>query len=1227
MVLTESSINPSVLKAHYGIRGEIFIKAEKIKKKIKEGNSSDIPFRDVIDANIGNPQKFDHKPITFFRQVLSLVEYPDLLKECNIENTRKLFPEDAINRANTLLTDIGKIGAYSTSQGLESIRKNVSKFIEDRDGYPSSPDDIFLTGGASSAAMYILQMLISHNNVGIMIPIPQYPLYDAAINLYNGKPVPYYLDENNNWFLNICTMEETIEDAEKSGVEVKAIVVINPGNPTGSCLNRETMENIIEFCEKRDLLLIADEVYQENVYDQELEFVSFKKVLRDLQSQYPNRYNIQLVSFHSVSKGTIGECGIRGGYLELTGFDDAVKFQLYKLASISLCPSVPGQIMVDLMVNPPKENDVSYRTYREERDYIKRTLKMRAKKLEMAFDEMEGVECQRVQGAMYMFPRINIPKKAIQEAEKLNKLPDEFYCIKLLEATGVSVVPGSSFGQCEGTYHYRTTFLSDGDIDERLKRKVYVNQNSLCRTQDSSKMQSKSIDISKDQKNNILSYSDSTYTSKISIDDFDRFKNSKEYIKSHVSFSPLPVKSIDWKKNIFSQIKKPPDAVSIEVPHNSPPSWIKTYKRLDVAEDSRLKKNSDSLKLPVSSHVDHVKIQNSIKKLLEGTFSESCEGKDKEVNADVDGFVKDLKVRLLKHQIIGLRWLQKRENSDTGKGGILADDMGLGKTVQTIALIVSRKRPECFQNLYSKSTLVVAPLSIIRQWESEIVNKTNLSVLVYHGVERNKHSRSLDSYDVVITTYNILVSEMKNISDVKSVSDNKFNINSDVFKVFWWRIVLDEAQIIKNKNSKTAIAVYSLKGCNRWCLTGTPIQNSVEELYSLFKFLRVEPLNDFSVWKEQISKTISQGNEEVSLKRLKVILNSIMIRRTKSILLQNNEKNSSLCLPKRIIKYEMVKLDKYEREFYDKLELYIDKSLSKFVKNKIKGKNYTNILCLLLRLRQACNHFELVKNKLTLDKDAIDIFNNVDSLSDINDYVDDMVLLFDNLELKNEKLKCDFCLNEFFLKNKNSEENKCENCQKVLSKNSLYESRDLNMLRKPVISSKIKKMIDILQDNSESHKTIVFSQFTSMLDLVELFLKIENIKFVRYDGSMPYYLRESVLKKLHEYQDIKVLLCSLKSGALGLNLTIANRVILLDIWWNPAVEEQAIDRVYRIGQTKDVIVYKIIVENTIEQRILMLQEKKKTLIKETLNDEKNTSLFDINKLTLKDILFLFNHKS
>jgi alanine transaminase len=219
-------------------------------------------------------------------------------------------------------------------------------------------------------------------------------------------------------------------------------------------------------------------VYQTNVFVGQ--FDSFKKCLRELQAlpDVGSSYaNVELVSLHSVSKGMIGECGQRGGYFELVGFDPEVEAQIFKFISIMLCPPVLGQCMIDCMVRPPREGEPSFPLYKQEYDAIYDGLKARATALYEAFKEMEGVECQVpqvsdpaeprdgfnvVQGAMYLFPTITLPEKAIAAARAEKREPDEFYCLKLLEATGVCVVPGSGFGQKEGTLHFRTTFLAPG---------------------------------------------------------------------------------------------------------------------------------------------------------------------------------------------------------------------------------------------------------------------------------------------------------------------------------------------------------------------------------------------------------------------------------------------------------------------------------------------------------------------------------------------------------------------------------------------------------------------------------------------------------------------------------------------------------------------------------------------------------------------------------------------
>lgn len=206
---------------------------------------------------------------------------------------------------------------------------------------------------------------------------------------------------------------------------------------------------------------MADEVYQTNVFIGK--FHSFKYALCKMQQENPGKYDaVELVSLHSISKGMVGECGHRGGYFELTGFDPEVEANIYKFVSIMLCAPVIGQCLVELMVNPPKQGEPSYELYNKEYNGIYEGLRSRANALHKAFEQMEGVECAAPQGAMYLFPTIKLPQKAIEAAAAEKRTADEFYCMRLLEATGVCVVPGSGFGQEEGTLHFRTTFLAPG---------------------------------------------------------------------------------------------------------------------------------------------------------------------------------------------------------------------------------------------------------------------------------------------------------------------------------------------------------------------------------------------------------------------------------------------------------------------------------------------------------------------------------------------------------------------------------------------------------------------------------------------------------------------------------------------------------------------------------------------------------------------------------------------
>ncbi|CAM8933597.1 unnamed protein product [Rhodiola kirilowii] len=457
--VTLDNINPKVLKCEYAVRGEIVSIAQRLQQELKTSPGSH-PFDEILYCNIGNPQSLGQQPITFFREVLALCDHPTILDSSEAPG---LFSSDSIQRAWQILDQIpGRAtGAYSHSQGVKGLRDTIAAGIEARDGFPADPDDIFLTDGASPGVHMMMQLLVRSEQDGILCPIPQYPLYSASIALHGGTLVPYYLNELTGWGLEVSELKKQLDASRAKGITVRALVVINPGNPTGQVLAEDNQRGIVEFCKQEGLVLLADEVYQENVYVPEKQFHSFKKVARSMG--YGDK-DIALVSYQSVSKGYYGECGKRGGYMEVTGFGAEVKDQIYKLASVNLCSNIAGQILASLVMSPPKVGDESYESYSAEKDGILKSLAKRAQMLEAAFNSLDGVTCNKAEGAMYLFPRIDLPQKAIEAAEALNKAPDAFYCIRLLQATGIVFVPGSGFGQVPGTWHFRSTILPQEEL-------------------------------------------------------------------------------------------------------------------------------------------------------------------------------------------------------------------------------------------------------------------------------------------------------------------------------------------------------------------------------------------------------------------------------------------------------------------------------------------------------------------------------------------------------------------------------------------------------------------------------------------------------------------------------------------------------------------------------------------------------------------------------------------
>lgn len=685
---------------------------------------------------------------------------------------------------------------------------------------------------------------------------------------------------------------------------------------------------------------------------------------------------------------------------------------------------------------------------------------------------------------------------------------------------------------------------------------------------------------------------------------------------------------------------------------------------LEGAFDDELDKPQARLKSRRTARTHNDPDANSLaNKLSALSVSKSDENVDEEPLDD--GTVDGLAVKLLPHQVDGVSWMidkeaGQRKNGVLPKGGILADDMGLGKTIQSVALILLNPRPASStdkgtlkrklpSSKVGKSTLVVAPLALIRQWEDEIKTKVDrshaLKVLVHHGSNRTKSATELSKYDVVITTYQILTSE-----HAASDHDREGGVMTGCFGVHWYRVILDEAHSIKNRNAKSSLACCDLKSWHRWCLTGTPMQNNLDELQSLIKFLRIKPYCELSSWKQQIIQPIKSGRGGLAMARLHHYLNAFMKRRTKDVLKKDGAlgKDSDGKTDFKIVKREVINVEcsfnEQEQVFYDRLS---DRATDKINAMMSEGgKDYMGALVLLLRLRQACNHPSLVEKAIDKDREAIDASQKEVQTNDM----DDLAAMMGGISVKTRE--CDVCGSKMSERRIQSGQSRCEDCEDDLrrikptqlkqKRRGLLDSDDedddeddqddsgfssspddastdlrlsMKIAAQHGASTKIREIVSILRSESEEHKTIVFSQFTSMLDIIQPYIKQ---RFVRYDGSMKPDEREAALNALRNDKRTRVLLCSLKCGSLGLNLTAASRVIIVEPFWNPFVEEQAIDRVHRLNQTVDVKVYRLTIGGSVEERILALQEKKRELAKAAIEGGRAAG-----KLSMNDILGLF----
>ena len=270
-----ANFNPHILNVEYAVRGLIPTRALDIALDLKGQHTW--PFSELTYLNLGNPQNLGQKPITFSRQLLSLCTYPALIDHPEVTT---IYPSDVVDRAKTFLSSIPSFGGYTDSLGFETIRKEVALFISIRDHFEADYLNIFLSDGASKIIFTVISCLAkTEDNLpsGILIPIPQYPLYSACLSYFGIVPVPYYLDEDDDWSFNLEELLRAL-DCNMGKSIPRAMVVINPGNPTGQILGFDVQVNILKFCYEQRLLLLADEVYQDNIYNINSEWYSFRRV-------------------------------------------------------------------------------------------------------------------------------------------------------------------------------------------------------------------------------------------------------------------------------------------------------------------------------------------------------------------------------------------------------------------------------------------------------------------------------------------------------------------------------------------------------------------------------------------------------------------------------------------------------------------------------------------------------------------------------------------------------------------------------------------------------------------------------------------------------------------------------------------------------------------------------------------------------------------------------------
>lgn len=551
---------------------------------------------------------------------------------------------------------------------------------------------------------------------------------------------------------------------------------------------------------------------------------------------------------------------------------------------------------------------------------------------------------------------------------------------------------------------------------------------------------------------------------------------------------------------------------------------------------------------------------------------------------------------------------------DLVSGGLLADDMGLGKTIQIISLIMSDPRKN------GQPTLIVAPLSVMSNWKQQaelhVKKKYAPNVLIYHGqANRGLKPDELKQYDIVVTTYQTMTLELfaNNKANPSAVPTSK-----GLFSLKWRRVVLDEGHNTRNPRAKMSRAAHTLEADSRWVLTGTPIVNSLKDLYSHVKFLRFSGgLSEFEIFNANIIRPV-KNQDPAGQTLLRALMQQLCLRRMKDM------KFVDLKLPELSFHKYPVKFLPYEQERYDAFRAEA-KGLVEDAKAKKGDNTMTHLLEVLLRMRQTCNHWKMcgedrVKRLMTLLEDGktIDVIDpaNKKALQDLLqlrlDSQEDCPICMESLTDRDRVPVITACGHAFCkdcIEKTIQTQQKCPMCRASLPNIDLLvypaasfgeaaeeEQVDIDPEQSSSkIEALIKLMLATAQDSSRP-KTVIFSQWTSFLDLLEPHLKKHGLEYTRLDGRMSPLKRDLAIEVLSTNPDCRILLASLSACSVGINLTAANQVVLADSWWAPAVEDQAVDRVYRLGQKKECRVVRFVMEGSIEEEVLEVQKTKRKLV-------------------------------